>query len=148
MKSLGNVSQTWHDLSNTNLLWRENTRCADFPLEIQPATHPQFAKQIGTMREPNWAAIYQINETLYTGWKTGKALSVKCHKQIVVNTIAITDTMVAVAGNGSISLWSTWDINVEANDVFSVGRKSVNNMLINGDKLIAACADGTLKVYN
>ena len=53
-----------------------------------------------------------------------------------------------MAGGGSVSIWLSWDINVEANDVFSVGRKSVNEMLVNDNQLLAACSDGTIKIFD
>ena len=33
-------------------------------------------------------------------------------------------------------------------DIFSIGRKNVTSMIVNDDKLIAACSDGTIRLFD
>ena len=66
--------------------------------------------------------ICSLNKRLYEGWKYCNPIQIKIHRQIEVSTATTNGDMVIASGNGSIMIWSTFDINVEPDDVFSIGR--------------------------
>ena len=96
------------------------------------------------------------------------------HKQIEAFCCTTSNDLVVAAGGSSIRVWSGsgCDVNLEPgqgstdnmnssdvrgsddsrirtkDDIFSIGRKNVTSMLVNDDKLIVACSDGNIRLFD
>jgi len=66
--------------------------------------------------------IFSVNQRLYQGWENCDAVQIKTHKQIEVETATTNGVIICSSGNGSVMIWLNWEVNVEPDDVFSIGR--------------------------
>jgi len=150
LERIGKVSKTWKQYSLSNQVWKQNVEKADFPLVIYPGSHRAPSSVIGSVSEPNWTEIYKINSILYKGWKSVTPLASTTHKQIEAFCCVTSTDLVVAAGGSSIRVWSGsgCDVNLEPDDIFSIGRKNVTTMLINDEKLIVACSDGNIRLFD